>query len=299
MREQRRQKKLTQGVLSQRAGLGISAVRTLEQGQGRVGTLMLMLMLSALGLELRGRTLMAGPIGPALAAARRRRKQSRREIARALGVSRNTLASLEEGGGLVATLEAYGGAVGAGLYLADAGDERAFFSHAGNSSAFQEWETPAALAGLLMQAMGGFDLDPCAASADRRRARVKARILLTAVDDGLSVPWRGKVFVNPPYGRALKLWVRKCQSEAGSGSAVVIGLLPARPDTRWWHDHVAGHGDVFMLRGRLQFGAGGNSAPFPLLSWHGARRRSLCKGLQRRWLAHGISYRTRRLLDRQ
>lgn len=116
--------------------------------------------------------------------------------------------------------------------------------------------------GSQVSPKSGFDLDPCAASKDRRRARVKARLLLTAEDDGLAVPWRGKVFVNPPYSRSLKAWVRKCANEGASGRAVVVGLLPARPDTRWWHDHIAGRAHVFMLRG-LQFGAGGNSAPFP------------------------------------
>ncbi len=260
---------LTQAALAARAGVGISAVRPVERGQGRLSTLGE--LVGALGLELRGRSLVAGPVGPALAAARQRRKQSRREIARALGVSRNTLAALEGGVGLMATLEAYGGAVGAGLYLAAASDARAFFTHAGNSSAHHGWQTPVALAELLTQAVGGFDLDPCAASADRRRARVKARLLLTAADDGLSVPWRGRVFVNPPYGRALKVWVRKCASEVAIGRAMVVGLVPARPDTRWWHDHIAGQSDVFMLRGRLQFGDGGQSAPFPsaVVVWGG------------------------------
>jgi transcriptional regulator with XRE-family HTH domain len=256
----RKAQRLTQAVLAVRAGVGISALRAVERGQGRLSTLSE--LLAALGLELRGRSLASGPLGPAMAAARRRRKQSRREVARALGVSRNTLAALEGGVGLVATLEAYGGAIGAGLYLAAAGEARTFFTHAGNSSAYHGWLTPVALADLLMAAVVRFDLDPCAASADKRRARVKARLLLTVDDDGLSVPWRGRVFVNPPYGRALKLWVRKCAGEAAAG-AVVIGLVPARPDTRWWHDHIAGHADVFMLRGRLQFGDGGQSAPFP------------------------------------
>ena len=39
---------------------------------------------------------------------------------------------------------------------------------------------------------------------------IKARILLTIEDDGSAAPWRGMVFVNPPYGRALKLWISKC-----------------------------------------------------------------------------------------
>lgn len=44
---------------------------------------------------------------------------------------------------------------------------------------------------------------------------------------------------------------------------MLVGLIPARPDTRYWHDAVAGHADVFMLRGRLKFSDGQNSAPFP------------------------------------
>ena len=91
-------------------------MRVVERGQGRVSTLAR--LLEALGLELRGRSLVAGAIGAALAAGRNRRRQSRREIARALDVSRNTLAGFEGDVGLVATLEAYGAAIGAGLYLA-------------------------------------------------------------------------------------------------------------------------------------------------------------------------------------
>ena len=107
LRARRKAQHLTQAPLAARAGLGISAVRAVERGRGRLSTLTG--LLAVLGLELRGRALIAGPVDPAMAAARQRRKQSRREIASALSVSRNTLAALERGGGgLVATLEAYG-----------------------------------------------------------------------------------------------------------------------------------------------------------------------------------------------
>lgn len=121
--------------------------------------------------------------------------------------------------------------------------------------------------------VGGFDLDPCAASnsgkrPDRRRARAKAKILLTEADDGLSFPWRGKVFVNPPYVRGIARWVCKCHDEAQRG-CVVVALIPARPDTNYWHRFVAGQADVFMLRGRLKFGDGKDAAPFPsLVIWN-------------------------------
>ena len=251
---------LTQAELASGAGIGLSAVRAVEGGHGRVSSLTA--ILNTLGLELRGRQLVAGPIGPALALARQRRKVSRRKLSKALGVSRNTLVAIETGGGLVTTLEAYAGAVGAGLYLARPEDARAFSTHAGNSSGNSLWETPQWLAKALSQAVGGFDLDPCAATSDRRRARVKAKILLTEADDGLSVPWRGRCFVNPPYGRGIGNWIRKCLEEARRG-CVVVALIPARPDTHHWHQFIAGQADVFMVRGRLKFGDGENSAPFP------------------------------------
>ena len=187
---------------------------------------------------------------------------SRRKLSKALGVSRNTLVAVETGGGLVRTLEAYAGAVASGLYLARPNDLRPFSTHAGNSSGNNSWETPADLAEALSAAVGGFDLDPCASTRDRRKARVKAKILLTEADDGLSVPWRGRCFVNPPYGRGVSEWMRKCFEEAQRG-CIVVGLIPARPDSRYWHEYIAQRGDVFMLRGRLKFGDGANSAPFP------------------------------------
>ena len=93
---------------------------------------------------------------------------------------------------------------------------------------------------------------------------MRAKVHLTAEDDGLSAPWRGVVFVNPPYGRALARWVAKARREVELGHArTVVALLPARPDTAYWHDHVAGRAAVYFLRGRLRFGDGGQSAPFP------------------------------------
>lgn len=93
---------------------------------------------------------------------------------------------------------------------------------------------------------------------------MRARVHFTPEDDGLSLSWNGTVFVNPPYGRELPKWVHKARTEAEQGSATTVAaLVPARTDTAWWHDHVTGHADVFLLRGRLRFGDGKQSAPFP------------------------------------
>ncbi len=259
-RDARKTAGLTQSELAKQAGIGLSVVQAVEKSRGRVSSLNA--VLTALGLELRGRQLVAGRIGPALLHARKRRKVSRRKLAKALSLSCNTVVAVESGGGLVSTLEAYAGAVGAGLYLARPEAPRPFLTHAGNATGNNLWTTPVWLAKALTEAVGGFDLDPCAATTVQRRARVKARVLLTATDDGLTVPWRGKVFVNPPYARDLSKWVRKCRTE-GQRGCLVVGLIPARPDTAYWHDHVAGAADIFMLRGRLKFGDGKTPAPFP------------------------------------
>lgn len=252
---------MTQVQLAKAAGISVGAVHNLEQGRGTLASWSAALI--ALGHDLRGRSLVAGPTGAALATLRRRRGLSRRALARMLEVSRTTLATLEAGGpGRLETLENYGATVGAGFYLAPVGATAGFFTGAGNSSVHHGWETPAELIAALESVFERFDLDPCAASADAKGARVKARVRLTVHDDGSNVPWKGRVFVNPPYGRQLGTWVAKCAGEA-AGGAVVVGLVPARTDTRWWHMHVVGAADVFMLRGRLKFGDGAMPAPFP------------------------------------
>lgn len=124
------------------------------------------------------------------------------------------------------------------------------------SSATDEWETPAELFAELDRIFGGFNLDPCATAANAKCARY-----FTRGDDGLSQPWSGKVFMNPPYGRAIGHWVKKAWSESLAG-ALVVCLLPARVDTRWWHEY-AKRGHVYFLQGRLKFGTSLNSAPFP------------------------------------
>jgi hypothetical protein len=67
--------------------------------------------------------------------------------------------------------------------------------------------------------------------------------------------------MNPPYGRQIKLWVKKAY-ESSLNRATVVCLLPARTDTSWWHDYCS-KGSVEFIRGRLKFGGSKNSAPFP------------------------------------
>ena len=82
-------------------------------------------------------------------------------------------------------------------------DEQSKNKHAVHfMSKSNEWETPPELYNQL-DLIYQFDLDPCATHQNK-----KCKKYFTIDDDGLSQKWFGNVFVNPPYGRELKKWVR-------------------------------------------------------------------------------------------
>lgn len=131
------------------------------------------------------------------------------------------------------------------------------------TSAKDDWATPSDLFQALNERFG-FDLDPCASPTN-----AKCRRYFTRSDDGLSHPWSGNVFMNPPYGRVLGDWVRKAHEEVTSGRAnVVVALIPARTDTAYWHDFVMKAEEIILLRGRVHHDHAGHdgpahNAPFP------------------------------------
>lgn len=67
--------------------------------------------------------------------------------------------------------------------------------------------------------------------------------------------------MNPPYGRSIGLWMAKAYEESMRG-ALVVCLVPARTDTRWWHDY-AMKGEIRLYKGRIRFVGAKASAPFP------------------------------------
>lgn len=126
------------------------------------------------------------------------------------------------------------------------------------SSATDLWATPQHVFDAL-DAEFGFSLDVCATAANAKCSR-----FFTAAEDGLSQSWAAdNAWMNPPYGRAIDAWLEKAADEAEAGATVVC-LIPARTDTRWWHDQVmARASEVRLVRGRLTFGAASSPAPFP------------------------------------
>jgi phage N-6-adenine-methyltransferase len=264
---------LTQTALAEKTGLSRPAIRLLERGRGNLVSWNK--VLAAERLVVQGRNLPAGDnLGRQIAMLRKRRGLGQRELAKLAGVTQPTIVRLElAGGGRLDTLERVLTVLGAGATLMRRGTTPAFYVGAGNSSLHHGWETPEWLLQILYGVFGTFDLDPCSPTHNRQTALVQALVHYTMIDNGLSLPWHGKVFVNPPYGRTLRLWTAKAKTEVAGGQAqLVVGLVPARTDTRWWHEDIAGSATVFFLRGRLSFGDLAQAAPFPsaLAIWGGS-----------------------------
>jgi phage N-6-adenine-methyltransferase len=108
------------------------------------------------------------------------------------------------------------------------------------------WRTPPEIFAPL-HAEFSFDLD-AAADADNS-------LLPIYLDDALNVPdWPGTtVWCNPPYGRMLDPFIRKCAQQAALGK-VVVALIPMRTRAAWWHEDVIGAaGEVRCVRKRIRF----------------------------------------------
>jgi len=96
--------------------------------------------------------------------------------------------------------------------------------------------------------------------------------------DALIIDWAkdaggGNVFMNPPYGKEIGSFMAKAVEQSKQGCTVVC-LVPARTDTRWFHNYVFNeNASIRFLKGRLKFSDGPNSAPFPsavvILKSHG------------------------------
>jgi site-specific DNA-methyltransferase (adenine-specific) len=122
-----------------------------------------------------------------------------------------------------------------------------------------EWPTPQWLVDQLAAEFGPFDTDPAAT-----RSNAKAPRFYTIEDDGLTQPWPGRVWLNPPYGRTIAAWMAKARDEVADGNADrVVCLVPARVDTKWWRDSTRSASLVRIWPGRIVWTENGQPAPFP------------------------------------
>ena len=127
------------------------------------------------------------------------------------------------------------------------------------SSKNECWSTPQSFFDDLNKEFG-FTLDPCASSEN-----AKCPKFYTEQDNGLMQDWSGNVvFCNPPYGRKIYEWVKKCYDESRKPNTTVVMLIPARTDTRYFHELIYHQAtEIRFIRGRLKFGDGKAPAPFP------------------------------------
>lgn len=123
-----------------------------------------------------------------------------------------------------------------------------------------EWETPQDIFDKLDEEFH-FTLDVCAT-----KENAKCGKYFTKEDNGLSQDWEDEtVWCNPPYGRSIKYWVWKCLLHS-IGGGVAVMLIPARTDTKWFHEYIYNNpkwAEIRFVRGRIKFGGSKNNAPFP------------------------------------
>ena len=128
------------------------------------------------------------------------------------------------------------------------------------SNKTDRWATPQDFFDKLNEEFR-FTLDPCADEFNH-----KCEKYYTKEDDGLVQSWRGEtVFCNPPYGREIGSWVKRYYMHSVIDCGLVVMLIPARTDTKWFHDYIYNKSNVEIrfIKGRLKFGDSKNSAPFP------------------------------------
>lgn len=122
------------------------------------------------------------------------------------------------------------------------------------SSNKEDWETPQ---DLFYKLNKEFNFTVDVASSEEN---YKCNRHYTEKENGLIQNWNNEiVWCNPPYGRKIGDWVKK----ASKSKATVVMLLPARTDTKWFHEYIYNKAEIRFIKGRLKFGNSVNSAPFP------------------------------------
>ena len=111
-----------------------------------------------------------------------------------------------------------------------------------------DWSTPKDFYEKLDKEFS-FTFDPCPLRSEDKNA--------------MFIDWKGRVFCNPPYSN-IRNFLEKGVLEIKRGNAEkVVFLIPARTDTKWFHDLVYGKAEIRFIKGRLKFGDAKDNAPFP------------------------------------
>lgn len=124
------------------------------------------------------------------------------------------------------------------------------------SSEDMTWATPQDFFDMVNEEFN-FNTDVCAT-----KSNAKCKHFYSPKEDGLSQSWEGNCWMNPPYGKELKTWIEKASLESLKG-ATVVALIPARTDTKYFHEYIYNQHEIRFIKGRLKFSNSKTSAPFP------------------------------------
>lgn len=244
--EARRSAGVSQTTLAARIGVPLQKIKRLERGVGSTETLVA--AMTALDFRLTG----LGPgktLGAKLRASRLRRGWTLEKAASRAGISRTTLASLERGGGSIASLLRLLTVIAPKARRRAM--ERAHWGEDDKADRDVRFTPPEFLA-RINDAFGAIDLDPCGHVLSPVVA--KRRILLEEGGDGFVDDWSGRLaFVNPPFSQTLR-WLKRAHQQWSCGNVgSIVCLVPARTDSRWFHETLTVEADIFLLLGRVRF----------------------------------------------
>jgi hypothetical protein len=124
------------------------------------------------------------------------------------------------------------------------------------SHATDEWYTPKYYVELARLVLGGIDLDP--ASNATAQAWIQATHYYTEADNGLLQHWRGRVFLNPPYGKTagksnMELWAKKLEHEYLTGNTTAAIMLINSTHGYAWYENLWTRWPVCLARERIRF----------------------------------------------
>lgn len=261
LRQARQSAGWSQKTLAERIGTSAQAIKRLEKGIGSVSTLNA--AMDALDFRLTG----IGPgktLSEQLRNRRRKRCLSLDRVALRSGLSRTTIASVERGGGSVASLLSLLAVLAPKARRR--APERSYWGE-GDKQDRDSRFTPPDFMRSIYAAFGEIDLDPCAHQLSPVIAQ--RRILLNEGGDGLVDDWSGRLaFVNPPFS-ALLQWLRRAHGQWRAGNVeTIVCLVPVRTDSAWFHDTLSGDADIYLLQGRVRFldaRGKGQHTPFSLM----------------------------------
>lgn len=128
-----------------------------------------------------------------------------------------------------------------------------------SASASDEWAAPQNYFDVIDERYGPFLLDVCATPQNAKCER-----FYTREKDGLANPWSANNWMNPPCGCDIGSWIKRASDEAKNGNTT-IALLPARIDTRLFHEYINGKHEFHLLCGCPEFGGGRSGAPFSVM----------------------------------